>query len=310
MKTVKPVFIVGVFFISAYVFGRLFIAILKNFTRAADDSTLTVKLKMQGTQTNSRPKQIAKLQIYNRNSLVQENTDLQMSKQSDNNYQATLLLEKINSDVQYGIFIKPDKAIGKVACNTTGSACITPQLSLKQGDNQLDLTASLFLNGDIGNDGKINASDASLLIKYLGRNDQEAINAADLNSDGIVDAQDFALLIYSLSQNVQEEKIGWDLQSVTATPAPTTTPSPTATPTQTESGQCHAVKPGLAGGGSYNLANNAVSDCICQMGVCARAKCQNCPAGTCNCGDVPLKMPPISLDCSTGGKMTIEICNN
>ncbi len=101
----------------------------------------------------------------------------------------------------------------------------------------------------------------------------------------------------------------------TATPqpthSPTATPTPTRTPTSTpvpQPGTCHAVKPALAGGGTYNLANGAYGPCTCTMGVCARAHCTNCSSGVCDCGSVPLQMPPIQMNCSGGGIFTIEVC--
>jgi len=186
-------------------------------------------------------------------------------------------------------------------------------------------------------DGVINGADASLLFANLGKNDSIALVKSDLNTDGIVDAQDYSLLLFSLGKNPIQSTPQWVNNSSIPTssivptqnqqptittqppsptnvpPSPTVTPipSPTNSPSNTpipQVGTCHAVKPSLAGGGSYDLQNNVSSECTCTMGICAQAKCNNCHSGTCDCGDVPLQMPPITMNCSEGATFTIDTC--
>jgi len=93
-------------------------------------------------------------------------------------------------------------------------------------------------------------------------------------------------------------------------PTLTMTPTPlSSTTTPKQSGKCHAVKPDFAGGGSYDLDNGTNSVCTCTMEVCAQAKCNNCRSGICDCGSVPLQMPPIEMNCSNGATFKIQICH-
>lgn len=295
-----------IFILFAIVFILFFIVWTTIHSRAYSNN-LIIKLKIQGTNQTSNKKS-AKIIIYNQTQKIQENSNVGLIKQSDNSYQANLPLDLISFTDKYAIFIKPNRTIGKLICNNNLTLCQSPELFFQKGTNQLDLTRTLFYVGDTDQNGVINGADVSLLLKYLGKDNNEAIETADLNSDSVVDSQDYALLIYGLYQNQVEPQINFLQQS---TPTITIAPTPTDTTiiTPTPSGKCHAVKPELAGGGAYDLDNGANSVCTCTMGVCAQAKCNDCRSGICNCGEVPLQMPPIEMNCTGGAIFTIQLCD-
>lgn len=284
----------------------------------ASDNNLIIKLKIQGTNQTSNNKS-ATIKVYDQTNIIQENTNVDLIKQNDNSYLVTFPLNIVNFTDQYSIFIKPKYTIGQHICNRNLTQCQRPELFFQKGSNRLDITNTLFYVGDIDQNDIINEADSSLLLNYLGNRNTESIYYADLNSDAVVDSQDYALILYSLYQNkidahVNDNKISPTLTKVPLPPTPTSVATPTVTiitqPTITPTvlGICHAIKPDLSGGGAYDLESGSSSPCTCTLGVCAQAKCNNCLSGVCDCGNVPLQMPPTEMNCSNGATFTIQIC--
>jgi len=301
-------------------------------TRASSTS-VSLRFPLQGTQRISSSR-ISKIIVYNKSKQIAEFSDVKIEN-VNGFYQANFTLQDTNPSDFYAFFIKPNLAMGKIICATPNTTtCNNPSIILKNGDNMIEDTTEPLYVGDLNMDGVLNGADASILFANLGKNDSISLNKSDLNADGIVDAQDYSLLLFSLGKNPLQPTPGWinsqPTQNPTSppmsptqvqqpspsptsnpTPTPIPQPSPTIAPTNTpppQTGACHAIKPGLAGGGAYDLKNGESSECTCTMGVCAQAKCNSCKTGVCDCGEVPLQMPPTTMNCTGGANFTIQIC--
>jgi len=317
------------FFLVATLFF-LFVHFSTQSTRA-NSTSLTLRLPIQGTQRISSSR-IGRIIVYDR---LKHVSDFPNSKMDNVNglYQTTLSLQNPNLSEFYAFFIKPSFTVGKIICaNPNKATCNNAEIILNNNEMTIEDTTEPLFVGDLNDDGNINGADASVLFANLGKNDTVALSKADLNIDGSVDAQDYSLLLFSLGRHPVQPTPQWinlqitpsptplptqtqqptpTNQPPTATPQPSPTAVPTTAPTNTpipQIGMCHAIKPDLAGGGAYDLKNGESSECTCTMGICAQAKCNSCRTGTCDCGSVPLQMPPINMDCSGGATFVIQIC--
>lgn len=88
---------------------------------------------------------------------------------------------------------------GSYTCGDIGT------ISLKKGENTLDLSNIALLSGDLPEqDGIANSYDLSTVRNFLGRTDDEALRLADVNLDGIIDTQDYSLILHSLAFRFDE----------------------------------------------------------------------------------------------------------
>ena len=113
----------------------------------------------------------------------------------------------------YTIFIKGAHHIQKRLCQNNPSEdlagkydCQAGQITLRRGQNVLDLSRIILLAGDLGNqDGVVDSVDVVGVRQRIGSRKAEDLDFADLNQDGIVDTQDFSLVLYSLNFKFDEK---------------------------------------------------------------------------------------------------------
>ena len=87
-------------------------------------------------------------------------------------------------------------------------SCDKGAMTLRDGDNTIDLSSIVLLSGDLPpgeQDGISNAKDQSLVRNLLGKRDEESAKLADINYDGVVNAVDHSCLIAALA-------VRWDEQ--------------------------------------------------------------------------------------------------
>ena len=74
------------------------------------------------------------------------------------------------------------------------------QITLTEGNNDLDFSDTVNLVGDIKGDEVINSYDLSFIRNNLFSQEKTLLDKADLNFDGIINAVDFSLAISGLKE--------------------------------------------------------------------------------------------------------------
>ena len=116
----------------------------------------------------------------------------------------------------YTLFVKGPKHLQKKVCDmvpteTTGGVyrCTDGKISLKTGDNTIDLTKIIMLVGDLPEkgvqNGIIDPYDTSYVRQHLQSTKSEELVIGDLNYDGVIDGQDYSLSLAALSIKYDEE---------------------------------------------------------------------------------------------------------
>ena len=116
----------------------------------------------------------------------------------------------------YTLFVKGPKHLQKKVCDmaateATGGAyrCTDGKITLKAGNNTLDLTKIIMLVGDLPEkgvqNGIIDSYDTSYVRQHLRSTVPDELAVGDLNYDGVVDTQDFSLGLAALSIKYDEE---------------------------------------------------------------------------------------------------------
>ncbi|MFA5136616.1 MAG: hypothetical protein WC489_04450 [Patescibacteria group bacterium] len=229
-KTIRFTFITVVFFFFLLVF-ILLVATSPLRSRAASN-TLSLKIKLQGVR-----KELDKVKVhidfYDGPNKVSEEPEVIFTYENGIFSGDIVFASDFDFNKRYALFIKPEKHIGRVFCNSqlTGTQCTTPQFFFLATGSSYDLTSQIFLSGDVPpSNGKVDAQDMSLIMKDLGKVSSESA-ATDINSDGITDVVDYSLAFYSLSNNAIDDIV--NLTAPTDTPTPTQIATPTATLTPT-----------------------------------------------------------------------------
>ncbi|MFH0772878.1 MAG: dockerin type I repeat-containing protein [bacterium] len=223
----------------------VFLFFLKNIFHYSKASGTTVQftIKVQGTYNLSRSIK-ARIELYNQKEKLQTWNDVIFSRDSRGIYTGEITLSSFVDSHFYAFTVKPDKSLQQLVCDyQTINFCGQPKLILKQGQNSIDMTQSIFYVGDVNNDGKIDSFDMSTVLKYLGKEDKEALNHADCNQDNVVDTTDYASAIKSMSLNAADIYPLWigtqNAVEPTITPSSTQPTSPSQTsshPTNTPNG--------------------------------------------------------------------------
>lgn len=139
---------------------------------------------------------------------------------------------------RYGLFVKPEKHVGRVFCNPelTGTSCTQPGFTFLNNGSVVDLSRHVFYAGDIPPmNGKVDAQDISLIMRDLGKiASGEA--ATDVNNDKITDIVDYSLALFSLAAQKKDDEVHLvSPQAPSPTfslyPSETPVPSPTVVPT-------------------------------------------------------------------------------
>lgn len=130
-------------------------------------------------------------------------------------WSGSVIFPQMTDGSDYQLFIKGPKHLQRKICNnspaesTPGSyKCDTSSggISLKLGENNLDLTGIYLFAGDLNQDGIVDSTDVSSVRSALGKSDSQSLNSCDLNNDGVCDTQDFSLVIGALRIRFDDEK--------------------------------------------------------------------------------------------------------
>lgn len=197
----KKIIVVVIFLFISFVF-------LYSFYRSKAYTTeANIKIKLQGDYSQNK-----NLILYSNINIYSQKKQNILHKQPitqiDNNiFNLKISLTGYNKNEPISVFIKPNKYFGR----------FFPNLRFVEGKNNFDFTEEVFFAGDINPiDGKISASDLSLIISQLGKvSDFNEIT--NLNNDNYTNTQDYMMALFSLEKSVTDEKI------VIPTPNPTPT---------------------------------------------------------------------------------------
>lgn len=181
-------------------------------TGAAGNVNLNMKLKFQGIV--SKPADALNklsVQVKLRNETTNQETAYNTAAFTSDANGIWSGSTGFNVDVnaKYVMYVKGPYHIQKKFCDAvpTESAggtyhCSTGNITLKSGDNNLDLSGVILLSGDLpAQDGSITAYDTSLIYNNLGKNN----DSCDVNRDGICNTQDYSLVVASLSIKNDEQ---------------------------------------------------------------------------------------------------------
>lgn len=107
---------------------------------------------------------------------------------------------------KFFLLISGDKLMAKKFCDsaptesTSGTYhCSTANITVAVGDNNLDFSKVILLQGDLNQDGIIDSVDFGTVKNLLSKTDATSLSKADINHDGRVDTQDVSLIITALS---------------------------------------------------------------------------------------------------------------
>jgi len=120
-------------------------------------------------------------------------------------------VKKSVNSTKFKILVKGPMQVQKKICDmkpTETSAgyyhCVTPDITITTGVNNLDFTKIVLLAGDLPvQDGIVNSYDLSLIRQRLGVT-VTGPQIGDINMDGVIDTQDYSLIIYALSTRFDE----------------------------------------------------------------------------------------------------------
>lgn len=199
-------------------------------TGQAVSSDLTLTIALYGTFDQIRhPSYKTKISFYTKTGKVKEIAGQTLTLDHQNIFTTQVNISDIDRSQLYALYIKPDKFLGRLYCSkeSFSSNCVTPQLNLSS-QNNLDLTNTAFLGGDLSNqDGKVDSYDLSKIVSDIGKNSSDYLES-DINSDAIVNGYDYSLAIYSITKNAHDDAI--TIAFTTTTPTPTSALSPTVSP--------------------------------------------------------------------------------
>lgn len=210
----------------------IFIFTYSIYRSKASSLGLNILIKLQGDYSKTKNLTInSEVQVFS----FSKKTVLHqypLSQKENNLFQLNISLPGFSSEEPVSIFIKPEKYFGR----------FFPNLKITNTENSYTLTEKIFYSGDINpTDGRISASDISLIFSKLGSRVDYQKEKTDLNNDNLVDTQDYMMALISLKDSIIDEEI--------IIPTPTPTPIITITPTQTitsaPTGNCSAVDNGL-----------------------------------------------------------------
>lgn len=161
-------------------------------TRAGDSGVLlNIKLIFQG---------ITKLPKQGLNKLT---TQITLEDNGSTSVEKTADFTSDNIGVWRGsVQFSPLVAAGKTfTVFTKGPKHLTQtftNVTLVQGNNNLDLKGKIQLAGDLDRNDELNSVDLAFVYNNLDKSTTDAVTKADVNLDGVVNAVDFSLLIEAL----------------------------------------------------------------------------------------------------------------
>jgi hypothetical protein len=160
-------------------------------------TTFTFKIRLQGINKLPSNNQVLSAQLHlvdNQKRIINlGNVNLAFNSEGGNIWQFTSEQFTVTKNVQYSIFLKPQKHLRKK---------IADNIIFKSGENNFDYANIILSSGDLPNpqqDGIIDSSDISFIRNNLGTKEQDKLKIGDLNLDGIIDSQDYSLIIRSLT---------------------------------------------------------------------------------------------------------------
>jgi hypothetical protein len=175
----------------------------------APTGTVILKLKLKFQGITNKPATDALNKINVKIKLLNETTGQETAYQTaqftsdDQGVWSSNTSFNVNINAKYVLFVKGPYHIQKKICDsvpteTAGGTyrCAKGNITLKNGDNDLNLSGVVLLAGDLPDqDGSITAYDTSLIYNNLGKDNDKC----DVNRDGKCDTQDRSLVIASLS---------------------------------------------------------------------------------------------------------------
>ena len=101
------------------------------------------------------------------------------------------------------------EAISQIQTRYTACSCGTGSLSLKEGNNTVDMSKILLMAGDLpesgAQNGIVESYDTAFIRQHIQSQKAEDLAIADLNYDGVIDSQDFSLVLTSILVKYDEE---------------------------------------------------------------------------------------------------------
>ena len=177
--------------------------------------TLDLKLKFQGIvgQTNRLSTIPVKVMVSSSGMNVAQTASTVFSVDNSGTWSGQIYFGSLIEAPDYKIFVKGPMHLQKRICDNSPNtqepgkySCISGNIQLTAGTNQLDFTGIHLLGGDLPlQDGLANAYDVALVKNNLGKTDPAILAQADLNFDGIVDTQDYSLVIAALAIRSDDE---------------------------------------------------------------------------------------------------------
>jgi len=176
-------------------------------TGAAGNVNLKMKLKFQGIIKKPATDVLNKLSVKVKllNGTTGQETTYQAAEFTADDQGIWSGSTSFNIDVnaKYILYVKGPYHLQKKICDTgptetTGGTyrCTKSNITLKNGDNDLNFSGIVLLAGDLPDqDGSVTAYDTSFIYNNLGKNNDKC----DVNRDGTCDTQDFSLVIAALS---------------------------------------------------------------------------------------------------------------
>lgn len=189
------------------------------------DAVVSMKIRFQGviTQPPVRNPVPVKVRLVSQTKSGYDSgyATLNFLSQPDGTWTASVRFTGIYSSVGYALLVKGPRHLQRKVCDNapadssiygtrnTFYHCGTGSLSLKEGDNTVDMSKILLLAGDLpekgDQNGLIDAYDTSYIRQHIQSQAPADLEIGDLNYDGVIDSQDFSLVLTSIVTKYDEE---------------------------------------------------------------------------------------------------------
>jgi hypothetical protein len=178
-----------------------------------NDVNFTIKLRLQGVTKKPASVKYMMARIGIVNDEMDEPLYLLMPFEVDEDgiwwakttYKAKYLPVTIGPDYKYIMLIKGQKHVQKKICsNPPGEAeagaynCEIANITFRYGMNHFDLYGITLLNGDLNQDGVVNAVDIAQVRNNINAKDSFILMLSDVNLDGAINMLDEASIMASL----------------------------------------------------------------------------------------------------------------
>lgn len=183
-------------------------------TGSAGNINLNLKLKFQGINqlpATGQNSMLVKAIVYKEGDENPHNGNGTFIADANGIWTGTINVNFATVADKYRILIKGAQHIQKKICIDTPTEakpgsynCATGNITLVNGDNNLNFSGIMLLVGDLDQNGIVDSVDFALVKNNLGKHDASTLTKADLNRDGIVNTQDFSLILAALAIRTDE----------------------------------------------------------------------------------------------------------